>query len=66
MPSISSKTGKKMRTNQQFTNCIHSVNTSVRTINRIDKVRVQPTSISRRKGNVTRGLKRIPERRKLE
>ncbi|KAF0734469.1 SWIM-type domain-containing protein [Aphis craccivora] len=57
---------KNIKTNQQFTNFIHSVNTSARTINRRGKIRVQPTSISRRKGNVTRGSKRIPAGRRPE
>jgi len=57
---------KNIKTNQQFTNFIHSVNTSARTINRRDKIRVQPTSISRRKGNITRGSKRIPAGRRPE
>lgn len=57
---------KTIKTNLQFTNFIHSVNTSARTINRRGKIRVQPTSISRRKGNVTRGSKRIPAGRRPE
>lgn len=57
---------KNIKTKQQFVNFIHTVNTSARTINRRGKIRVQPTSISRRKGNVTRGSKRIPAGRRPE
>lgn len=57
---------KNIKTNQQFASFIHSVNTSARTINRRGKIRVQPTSISRRICNITRGSKRIPAGRRPE
>jgi hypothetical protein len=57
---------KNIKTKQQFVNLIHTVNTSARTINSRGKNRVQPTSINRRKGNVTRDSKRILAGRRLE
>lgn len=66
-PTILQKLAKNLKyikTNQQFVNFIQSVNTYARTINRRGKIRVQPTSISRRKGNITRGSKRIPAGRR--
>ncbi|KAL5239393.1 hypothetical protein ACI65C_006803 [Semiaphis heraclei] len=57
---------KNIKTNQRFVNFIHTVNTSARTVNRRGKIRVHPTSISRRKSNVTRVSKRIPAGRRPE
>lgn len=52
---------KNIQISQLFVGFIHSVNKTAALLNRKKgKIRVQPTSISRRKQGVTRGSKRVP------
>ncbi|KAL5246044.1 hypothetical protein ACI65C_013452 [Semiaphis heraclei] len=56
---------KNIHNSEQFIGFVHSVNKTAANINRRKgKIRVQPTSISRRKEGVTRGSKRISAGRK--
>jgi len=56
---------KNIQNSQQFVGFIHSVNKTAALLNkRKGKIRVQPTSISRRKQGVTRGSNRVPPGRR--
>lgn len=56
---------KTVKNGQQFVGFINTVNKTAVSLNRRKgKIRVQPTSISRRKQGVTRGSKRVPSGRR--